>query len=241
MRSYLLRALLNGLAAALMTCAAECLSQEKAADPDRAPQPLNIPSAKAIPKPLITAPVLQTTPNLQVQQITLNGFRTIIAKSPELKVEITDTNGKNITLKQAKLVNGKLETTEFKADDLAALKIKSAEAAALYEKYALPQPVGGPFQVQVEIRTQVPQPPIPIDDSQANPGLRSIRVELTDRKIEIFDSVDESIVVKISKTQNGKPQVDEFTADNLKQFKNLHPEAYRLYKKYTGLKADVNE
>jgi hypothetical protein len=175
-----------------------------------------------------------------VLQSVVSTARTIVASSQNEKVEISDFYGKNITLKRTHVFGGKAELTEYKAEDLAALKRKSPEAAVLYEK--LTQVPGA----------AVPQSPAPVvntrihafqsddleSESRISVGLRKIRVELEDRKIVIYDSADESILLKVIRTEGGQNLVEEFTADNLWQFKNLHPDAYLIYKKYSGVSFD---
>ncbi|WP_010588393.1 hypothetical protein [Schlesneria paludicola] len=181
---------------------------------------------------------------VQIRTSVMNGVRMITVVGDEEKVEITDKGGKEITVKHTRMVAGKPETTEHKADNLEALKGKSRLAAALYEKYAgAPrQPVGG-------MRPLAVPPPVPVngrapiqaqfflndDPELSRPGPRRIRVELKDRRIEIYDGAGAAIRINIVKRVDDKDQIEEVLAENLVDLMDNHPELGRLYEKYTGI------
>jgi hypothetical protein len=172
-------------------------------------------------------------------------IRSITATSGAEKVEIEDQDGKAITLKHTRTVNGKPETTEYKAADIDALKLQSAEAATLYEKFtknaATSLVKGGRPQVPLPANIRIPaRAPRPFGDDPepASVGPRRIRVDLDDRKLEIHDGPDSVIRMKVIKVIDGKEQIDEFITDNIRQLKTSRPDLCRLYEKYTGLKAE---
>ena len=182
--------------------------------------------------------------NERIQTKIVDGIRTIEAQTGDEKIEIRDKNGKEIELKHTRPVDGKAKTDEYKAADLDDLKKKHPEAAKLYEKYAAGNVIVGGAAAQVQIQA-VPggfrggqllvTPP---EFGPTPPGPRTIRAQLDDRKIEITDEDGRKIRVKITKTIDRKESSESFSADDLKELKAEHPDAAKLYEKYTGFKAD---
>ena len=176
----------------------------------------------------------------QIHTSMKDGVRTVTVTDGTEKIEFTDTAGKNIVVKQSKTVDGKSETTEVKAADLAALKVKSKDAANLYEKYATVPGAqvieGGKFQFQLGVnRRQVaPEPGFTDEGIEPKPVERKIRFQMHDRIFEIYDSVGPSIRMKITKVVDQKEQSEEFRAESAAEFKAAHPELFRIYEKYTG-------
>ena len=176
----------------------------------------------------------------------VNGDRTIEVQNGDEKVEIRDKNGKEIELKHTRPVDGKAKTDEYKGADLDDLKKKHPEAAKLYEKYAPGNGIGGGAAAQIQIQAGpggfrainggLRLTPTDLGPIQAGP--RTIRAELDDRKIEITDEDGRKIRVKITKTLDGKDASEEFSADDLKELKAEHPDAAKLYEKFTGSKAE---
>lgn len=174
----------------------------------------------------------------------VNGDRTIEAQAGDEKVEIHDKNGKDIELKHTRPVDGKSKTDEYKAADLDDLKKKHPEAARLYEKYATGNGIGAAPQIQIQAVPGVFRAAngglrlTPAEVGSTSPGPRTIRAELDDRKIEITDEEGRNIRVTVTKVVDGKEVREEFPAENLKALKAEHPEAARLYEKYTGTRAE---
>ncbi len=73
--------------------------------------------------------------NIQVQMKNVNGNREIQVVENGRKIEISDTNGKNIKVRVTETVNGQEKTRTIEAEDADDLKKKDAEAAGMYEKY----------------------------------------------------------------------------------------------------------
>jgi len=184
--------------------------------------------------------------NERIQTKIVNGVRTIEVQRGDEKIEIRDKNGKEIELKHTRPVDGKAKIDEYKAADLDDLKKKHPEAAKLYEKYAPGNGIAGGAAAQIQIQA-VPGGfraingglrLTPTELGPALPGPRTIRAELDDRKIEITDDDGRKIRVKITKTIDGKETVEEFSSDELKGLKAEHPDAAKLYERYTGFKAE---
>jgi hypothetical protein len=188
--------------------------------------------------------------NIQVQ--INNGQRHVQVQNGDEKVEIRDTNGKEIELKHTHTVDGKSKTDEYKAADLDDLRKKHPDAAKLYEKHTGGNNAnviiggGGVGGVQVQIRAvagpfQGPIPGgglIPTPPANSSPGPRTIRADQDGRKIEITDEDGRKIHIKLTKTLDGKEVSQEFSADDLKTLATEHPEAAKLYEQLTGKKAD---
>ncbi len=62
---------------------------------------------------------------------------------------------------------------------------------------------------------------------------RAIQVERGDERIEIRDKSGKDIVVRQTRTVDGKPKTDEFKAADSDELKKNHPEAFKLYEQYT--------
>lgn len=174
--------------------------------------------------------------------------RKIDAQSGDDRVEITDTNGKDIQLKHTRTVDGKKKTDEYQGTDLDDLKKKHPEAAKLYEKYAAnnnivvrgPGGAGGGIQIQVQanggvvgrgpVIQAVPNNP----DRPAGTGPRTIRSVLNGRKVEISDDDGKQIKIKVTQTVDGKDVTEEFSAETFDKLKSEHPAAAELYEKLAG-------
>ena len=180
-----------------------------------------------------------------------NGQRHIETQTGDEKVEIDDTNGKDIELKHTRTVDGKSKTDVYKGADLDDLKKKHPEAAKLYEKHSGGNNVvigGGGGAIQPQIGGVVPGRggliPVPAPGFQQTPaptqpaGPRTIRAEQAGRKIEITDEDGLNIKVKLTKVVDGKNVSQEFSADDLKTLKAEHPEAAKLYEQFTGRKSE---
>ncbi len=76
----------------------------------------------------------------QISVSNVNGERTINARENGKQVEISDRDGKNITVRVEEEANGKKQTNEYKAADLDELKQKHPDAAKLYEEYTQQAP-----------------------------------------------------------------------------------------------------
>lgn len=202
-------------------------------------------------------PQLGPQANMQIQigggvqslstTIAANGTRTTHAKNGTEEVEITDTKGKSIEMRHTRQVDGQQKTTEYKADDLADLKKKHPEAAKLFEKYVVANNIviggGGGGAIQIQIGGAAPPAlPVPAFSPGALPPAkaapRTIRSEQDDRRIEITDQDGEKIRVKITRRVDDKDVSEEFAAEDLKTLSTTHPEAARLYEKFTGRRID---
>ena len=181
----------------------------------------------------------------------VNGKRHVEFQTGDEKVEIDDTNGKDIELKHTRTVDGKSKTDVYKGTDLDDLKKKHPEAAKLYEKHSGGNNLvigGGGGAIQLQIGGAAPGRfgivPVPAPGFQLTPvpaqpaGPRTIRAEQAGRKIEITDEDGRNIKVKLTKVVDGKNVSQEFSADDLKTLKAEHPEAAKLYEQFTGRKAE---
>lgn len=77
--------------------------------------------------------------NITVTSRTVNGKRQIDINENGKKMQIHDTNGKDIVVKIEETVNGQQKTVEYKAKDFNELKKKHPNAAKVYERYAKPR------------------------------------------------------------------------------------------------------
>jgi hypothetical protein len=77
--------------------------------------------------------------NITIRQTNNNGNRVTDVEIDGKKIHITDSRGKNIVVKVAEKIGGKMKTSEYNAKDLAELKKEHPEGAKLYEQYAAGQ------------------------------------------------------------------------------------------------------
>lgn len=178
-------------------------------------------------------------------KIDAKGRRTIEATEGEEKIEISDTNGKDIELKHTRLVDGKSKTDEFKATDLDDLKKKNPDAAKLYEKHTAGNNVviggagGGALQIQIGgVARPIAPPGFQVEPAPSGPGPRTIRAEQDGRRVEISDGDGSRIRVKVTTTVDGKEMTQEYAAEDLAALKSENPDIARLYEKFTGRKAE---
>ncbi len=68
---------------------------------------------------------------------------------------------------------------------------------------------------------------------------RAIQVERGDERIEIRDKSGKDIVVRQTRTVDGKPKTDEFKAADSAELKKDHPEAFKLYEQYAARNGNV--
>ena len=68
---------------------------------------------------------------------------------------------------------------------------------------------------------------------------RAIQVERGDERIEIRDKSGKDIVVRQTRTVDGKPKTDEFKAADSDELKKNHPEAFKLYEQYAARNGNI--
>lgn len=112
-------------------------------------------------------PAAQPVAWLRVEARNENGRRKVEHENDERKLEISDENGKNIVVKETRIVDGKSVATEVKGKDLEDLKKTNPEAAEKYERYlgsAKTQTpangIRGTMQLRRELRQLTPQLPV---------------------------------------------------------------------------------
>lgn len=158
-------------------------------------------------------------------------FRQLLAPKRELNVKVTET------------VNGKKKTTEIKTTSPTDLRKKHPKIYELYRrnlrqgkitveavknagnvKGAQPQPAAGAIAVRganISISTRTVN------------GKREMNITENGRKIQIQDENQKNIVIRVTDTVNGKQKTTEYKAKDLAELKKKHPEAAKLFEKYT--------
>lgn len=122
--------------------------------------------------------------NAQVQVTNVNGERTIKATENGRRVEITDRDGKDITVRVTGKVDGKDETREYKAAGPDELKQKHPDAAKLYEQYAN----GAGVQIQVFGFNALPVPVVPQLPQPQDAARRKAAHESIERALKELDA-----------------------------------------------------
>ncbi len=126
--------------------------------------------------------------NAQIQVTNINGERTIKVTENGRRVEITDRDGKDITVRVTGKVDGKDETREYKAAGPDELKQKHPDAAKLYEQYANGAGAGG-VQIQVFGFTALPVPAVPQLGQPQDAARRKAAHESIERALKELDEV----------------------------------------------------
>jgi hypothetical protein len=105
---------------------------------------------------------------LRVNVNIVNGARTMSVQETDRTVTITDTAGKDITVRIETIENGEPVAKEFKGDNAEDLKTKHPEASELYERYGQLngqqfriQALGFPGMAPPQFPGGIPQPPFP--------------------------------------------------------------------------------
>jgi len=154
------------------------------------------------------------------------------------KIHIKETfgaGGRTITMTITEKVNGKEKVTQYKANGLAELKKKSKEAFELYQKHIRKgkvKRIGGNAKQGGRI-LQRKNAGIRIQTKIVN-GRREVNVQTKDRKVHITDTNGKNIAMKVTETAGGKTTTKEYKAKDLAELKKTHPQAAKLYEKYTG-------
>jgi len=73
---------------------------------------------------------------------------------------------------------------------------------------------------------------------QQNNGVKEIEVEEKDRKIKIHED-KKGIKIEVTETKDGKPQTKKYKAKDADELKKKHPEAHKLYEKYSGKQVQI--
>ncbi len=109
--------------------------------------------------------------------------------------------------------------------------------AALDESPLDPNPVaqfGQPGAIQIQIQGGVfAAGPGMTRTEVNNNGERTITVDDNGKEVEIIDHDGENIKIAITETVNGEEESSEYTADDLDDLKQNHPDIAELYEKYT--------
>ncbi len=125
--------------------------------------------------------------------------------------------------------------------------VASSRAAKLLAKAADPQNkprrrVGGPIrlggnaQIQIQVQAVGGQGVRKIQIKNVN-GVKDITVEEGGKKIAIKESPKDGIKVQVTeKNKDGKEETKKYEAKNADELKKKHPEAHKLYEKYSNNK-----
>jgi len=65
-------------------------------------------------------------------------------------------------------------------------------------------------------------------------GVKQIDVEEDDRQVKILDDPQKGIKIEITEEKEGKKETKNYEAENVKELKEKHLEAHKLYQQYTG-------
>jgi hypothetical protein len=180
--------------------------------------------------------------------------REATVKKDGKSIHVKETFGPNrkIEVKTTETIKGEEKTTVVTVANLAELRRLSPEGFDVYLAQVVRKPVvgaappvAGPVPAKAAIRRLVPAlpgaPAVPgaviearnlqVRVKSAN-GQRTIEVDEDGQKIEISDKDGKDIVVKETRTVDGKPKTTEATAKDVEELKKNHPEAAKTYEKY---------
>ncbi len=183
----------------------------------------------AVAQPAPPPPVIrQQSTEIQV----INGRRTITVKRDQETIVIKDENGKNISVKHTRQVDGVEKTDLYEAESLDALTQKHPKGADLYRQAITPKAVA-PLQRMREQLNPGAMPP--------KLGDRKIRAIVGGRIVEIADQHGEKIRMRMRPRTPQDAPVQEYTAENYAELQKLAPEAAVLYERLAGFRWRTEE
>jgi len=68
-------------------------------------------------------------------------------------------------------------------------------------------------------------------------GVKTIDAEEADQKVKIVDDPNQGIKIEVTSKKNGKDVTENYEAKNAEALKKKHPEAYKIYNKYSHMGA----
>jgi hypothetical protein len=168
---------------------------------------------------------------IQIQAQNFNGKREVNVVEKGRKIQITDTNKKDIVVRVTETVGGKEKTTESKAKGVAELKKKHPEAAKLFEKYAnqqnnVIQLFAGPGGIQIQGVPQViPIRGNPFAPRQAAPNAKAANTEIDKAKAQLDKAV--ARLKTLAGNKNVKPEDLRKLAEELQSARKQLDEAQK--------------
>lgn len=189
-------------------------------------------------QPLPRAALKPTTARTSISVSIGPGSRSITLREGDEKIELREREeGKEIKLSHERIVNGATKRDEYQAPDLETLKKQNPDAADLYRRAiekiqirpAIPIRVPGPNGIaQLGLPFGRPQQP------QPGQGNRVLTATVKGQQVRIEDRYGTNIEISITRTVDGKDQVDKHSAADLATLKKEHPEIAMLYQRLTG-------
>lgn len=184
---------------------------------------------RAAAQPAPPPPVIrQQSTEVQV----INGRRTITVKRDQETIVIQDENGKNISIKHTRQVDGAEKTDVYEAESLDALTQKHPKGAELYRQALTPK-IPAPLQRMREQLNPGAMPP--------KVGDRRIRALVDGQIVEIADQHGEKIRMRIRPRQPKDAPAVEYSAENYPELQKLAPDAAVLYERLAGFRWRVEE
>lgn len=105
--------------------------------------------------------------------------------------------------------------------------------AALNETQLQPVPPGPAGAIQIQVQGGVIAAGNLTVRTTVNNGQRTVNVNDNGKEIEIRDQDGKDIEVTVTETVNGQEETSEYSAEDLDDLKQNHPEIAELYEKYT--------
>lgn len=197
--------------------------------------------------PVPPPPQIQIRPGLntktfQSRTIRVNGQeqREISVTENGDSITINHADGKEITVRRTRTVNGEKKSEEFKAPDLDTLKKQHPDAAELYRVYA--EGANDKNQIKAQVQIQMGprgNPGDPFGVPRANrslrgQGTRQITSTLKGKTVEIKDRYGEQIEITITDKRSSDAKTRTVEAGNLADLETKDAEAAGLYKRLTA-------
>ena len=157
-------------------------------------------------------------------------------KSPEPSMRAFD-----IIVRQYR--NGNDETKEKATNALKKIaKSKSSHATKAKEVIEAPKEVAGnsnTVTAKADIRVEGEGISFKRVSVTVQNGITKVDAEENGQKVKILDDPENGISVEITEDKEGKKETHKYQAADTEELKKKHPEAHKLYRKYTGnVKAD---
>lgn len=169
-----------------------------------------------------------------------NGHRKAVIRLGAAETTLEDREGKDLRMRVVSRTAHGIQITEHTAPTLDALKKLDANAAARFESTFAGNAVvggGGGQQIRIQLGGGAALPGQPIFGNRAFAGAptdRTIRGYFRGAEVQIVEKPGAGISLKVTRMADGRPKVEEFAAETLKELELQSAEAAALYRRFTG-------
>lgn len=168
-----------------------------------------------------------------------NGRRKAVIKAGAVETTLEENQGKELRMRVVTRKADGVEIVEHEAATLEDLKQLDAQAGRKFAETFQNGPVivgGGARQIQIRVggAPGAMQPLFLNGGSPVAVGERTIRGYFRGTEVTIVEKPGDGMTVKLTRTVDGEPKTEEFTARDLKGLELQSAEGAALYRRFTG-------